>query len=470
MTKTLKQQTVGAVKWNLVDKLASQVLYAVTGIVLARLIAPDEFGLVGAVLVFQAFASLFVDSGFAAALIQRKSPTERDYSTVFWFNMIMAAGLYLLLSACAPLIARWYQGDMRLVPLARAMFLTFILNAAGIVQTNRMVKQLTVKPVAIANCIGLALGGVIGIYLAVTRRDAWALVWQQVASAGFRTGLLWVFVKWRPMFFMSWEILRSFFAVGSGVMIQSLLNTIFQNIYGFFIGNRLGFAPLGIYTQADKWSKMASASLSQVLTSSFLPALSAVQDEPERFANMSRTLHRSTAAILFPAFGWAIVASAPIFHLLFGTKWDAAIVLFQIMMGRGIITVLCGLNCNFMLAKGRARLLVVSEVVRDSAAMVALVASFPFLARPDGLALMLWGQVGASALTFVVTLAMTARVIGRRLTALLADLLPMGLCTLAALVPAWLAVDYFESPWVALPLSAIVPAAVALPAALRRLR
>lgn len=421
---TLKQKTVGAIKWNLVDKISAQVLYGVTGIILARLISKEDFGLVGAILVFQAFASMFVDSGFASALIQRKQPTERDYSTVFWFNMMMAGALFIILWFCAPLIARWNQNDLRLIPLARVMFLTFILNAAGIVQTNRMVKQLNVRPVAIANLLGQIIGAGVGLWLAFTRCDAWALVWQQVAMAGCRTLLLWIFIRWKPMLFFSLTILRSFFAVGSGVMLQSFLNTVFQNIYAFFIGNRLGLVPLGVYTQADKWSKMASASLSQVVTSSFLPALSEVQDQPERLANMTRTIHRKVSLLLFPAFILAIILAAPIFHLLFDTKWDDAIPLFQILMGRGIFVVLCGLYCNFMIAVGRSRLLVVSEVIRDSVALIALIATLPFMDRPDGLILLVWGQFAATFVTFIVTLRMTAPAIGRTTLSLLSDLLP----------------------------------------------
>lgn len=406
---SLKQKTKGAIKWNLVDKIAAQVLYAVTGIILARLISQEDFGLVGAVLVFQAFASMFVDSGFASALIQRKDPSERDYSTVFWFNMLMAAGLFVLLWFCAPLIARWNQGDARLIPLARVMFLTFIFNAAGIVQTNRMIKQMNVRPVAVANLVGQIIGAAIGLYLALTRADAWALVWQQVSMAAARTALLWIIVRWRPMIYFSLRILRGFFAVGSGVMIQSLLNTVFQNIYAFFIGHRVGMAPLGVYTQADKWSKMATSTVSQVLTSSFVPALAEVQDDPARLQAMARKIHRSVIAVTVPAFLAAILLAAPIFHLLFGTKWDAAIPLFQILMARGIFVVLNGLYSNFLLAIGRARLLVLTELLRDAVALIALLLTLPYLPTPRGLQLLLYGQFAATLLTWLATLPLTQK-------------------------------------------------------------
>ena len=408
---SLKEKTKGAIKWNLVDKIAAQILYAVTGIILARLISKEDFGLVGAVLVFQAFASMFVDSGFASALIQRKAPSERDYSTVFWFNMLMALALFIILCFCAPMIARWNQGDMRLIPLARVMFLTFIFNAAGIVQTNRMIKQMNVRPVALANLLGQILGAAIGLYLALTRADAWALVWQQVSMAAARALFLWLFIRWRPMLFFSLQILRSFFAIGSGVMLQSFLNTVFQNVYAFFIGHRIGMVPLGVYSQADKWSKMATATVSQVLTSSFVPALAEVQDSPERLRAMTRKIHRSVIAVTVPAFIAAILLAAPAFHLLFGSKWDAAIPLFQILMARGIFVVLNGLYSNFLLAIGRPRLLVVTELIRDSVALIALIITLPFLGRPNGLALLIWGQFAATLLTWAATLPMTKKAI-----------------------------------------------------------
>ncbi|MBD5352061.1 MAG: lipopolysaccharide biosynthesis protein [Bacteroides sp.] len=411
---SLKEKTKGAIKWNLVDKIAAQILYAVTGIILARLISKEDFGLVGAVLVFQAFASMFVDSGFASALIQRKAPSERDYSTVFWFNMLMALALFIILWFCAPMIARWNQGDMRLIPLARVMFLTFIFNAAGIVQTNRMIKQMNVRPVALANLLGQILGAAIGLYLALTRADAWALVWQQVSMAVARALFLWLFIRWRPMLFFSLQILRSFFAIGSGVMLQSFLNTVFQNVYAFFIGHRIGMVPLGVYSQADKWSKMATATVSQVLTSSFVPALAEVQDSPERLRAMTRKIHRSVIAVTVPAFIAAILLAAPAFHLLFGSKWDAAIPLFQILMARGIFVVLNGLYSNFLLAIGRPRLLVVTELIRDSVALIALIITLPFLARPNGLALLIWGQFAATILTWAATLPMTKKAITQK--------------------------------------------------------
>lgn len=179
--ENLKVAVAHTIKWNVIDRVSSQVLYAITGIVLARMLSQEDFGLVTAILVFQAFASLFIDSGFSSALIQRKEPTRLDYSTVLWFNLGMAVVLYIILFFASPLIAQLFGGDERLIPLARVMFLSFILNASAIVQTNILMKRMEVRMVAVSNSIGLIAGSVVGIGLAVTGWGAWAMVWQTIA-------------------------------------------------------------------------------------------------------------------------------------------------------------------------------------------------------------------------------------------------------------------------------------------------
>lgn len=437
--RDLKLLTARSLKWNLIDRLSSQLLYGVTGIVLARLLSQDDFGLVGAVLVFQAFASLFVDSGFSAALIQRKSPTRLDYSTVLWFNLAMAVCAYVALWFAAPFIADWFQGDERLVPLSRVMFLSFIITATSIVQTNRLMKQMDVRMVAAANSAGLLAGAVVGIWLALSGYGAWAIVWQTIVVAGVKSAILWVTTGWLPLLSFSWGALRSFFSVGSGVMVTSFLNTLFQNIYSFFIGNRVGLAALGYYTQADKWSKMGVMSLVQTLTSSFLPVLSAVQDDVERFSRVAAKTNRFTGYVTLPAMGFLIVMATPVFHLLFGEKWDASIVLFQLLLLRGVFTVLTSLYNNYILALGRAKLIVYMEMLRDGVAFAALILTLPFIGMSQGgdpvygIKILLWGQVAASAVTWIATLITAAPMSGRSFWMYLLDYLPYAVETVAVM-------------------------------------
>ena len=436
MNSSLKHRTAHSLKWNVIDRLLSQGLYAVTGIVLARELSQEAFGLVGAILVFQAFASLFVDSGFSYALIQRKQPSPLDYSSVFWFNMLMATTLYVVLWFCAPLIADCFGADERLIGLSRVMFLSFIFNALGIVQTNRLMKRMNVRPIAATNAAALFAGGVVGIWLAVDGYGAWALVWQTITVAVVKTTLLWIWCRWLPMMRMSLKSLRSFMSVGMGMMLTSFLNTLFLNIYAFVIGNRSGLVNLGYYSQADKWSKMGITSVTQVVTSSFLPSLAEVQDDDERFRRIASKMNRFTAYLLFPAIGFLILMATPLFHVLFGAKWDASIILFQLLLVRGVFTVFNALYNNYILSLGHARAIFGLEIFRDVVALGGIFIALPFinLSTPDnivyGLTLLLWGQVAASFLTWIATLIVTIRLTHCSLRRFILDLAPYFCLTL----------------------------------------
>lgn len=452
----MKVRVARTIKWNVIDKIASQLLYAVTGIVLARVLSQDDFGLVGAVLVFQSFATLFVDSGFSSALIQKKSPTELDYSTVLWFNIGIAALIYAIMFFCAPLVAMCFENDARLIPLTRVMFLVSIINATSIVQINRLMKKMDVRMVAVSNSLGLVAGAVVGIWMALSGYGAWALVWQYIVVAAVKSGVLWFTGAWLPLLRFSWQSLKSIFNVGMGVMATSFLNVVFQNIYSFVIGNRVGLVALGYYTQSDKWSKMPVASLSAVLTSSFLPVLSQYQDDAKKFASATAKMSRFTAYITLPAMIMLMVCATPIFHCLFGAKWDASIPLFQLLCLRGIFTVLGSLYNNFIIALGRSKLMIWTEVVRDVSALVAIGITLPYIALSspgnltEGLVIFLWGQVAASVLAWFVTLIIASRLSQRGWWAYVWDCVPyLAITALCCAVMLLLAV-YITNPWLLL--------------------
>lgn len=423
---SLKLRTARTLKWNTIDRVSSQVIYAVVGVVLANLLSKEDFGLVGALLVFQAFGILFVDSGFGSALLQKKTPTRDDYSTVFWFNLFVGVCVYVILFFCAPLIADIFQGDRRLIPLGRVMFLSFILNGLGLVQTTRLMKTMNVKQIAVANMVGLITSGAVGVWLAVTGWGAWALVWQTVTLAFVKSAWLWATGRWWPELRFSRESFKSIFKLGMSVFSSSMLNTFFLYIYSFVIGAWYSLASLGVYTQADKWSKMGSASISQVLTASFVPLLARFQDDGPNFRRYVSKINRFAAFILFPVMAGIAAVGTPLFHTLFGTKWDAAIVLFQILTVRGIFVVLISLYNNYLFALGHARKLVAVEVIKDSMVMVAILATV----WSGSLSLLVWGQLIASALTYIIVLVIVSHATGVGVRKMLADLLPFAAAAL----------------------------------------
>ena len=447
----IKRKTARTLKWNSIDRFSSQILYAITGIILANVLPKEDFGLVGAILVFQAFATIFVDSGFGSALLQKKSPDDRDYSTVFWFNLMVSVGLYIILFAAAPLLADIFK-DNRLIPLSRVMFLSFIINGLGIVQTNLLMKAMTVRRLALSNITALIVSGIAGIWLATTGYGAWALVWQTIVLAIIRTGWLWLASRWHPLLCFSIASLKSIFRVGMGVFSTSFLNTVFLNIYPFIIGAWYSLVALGDYTQADKWSKMGSASLSQIFMATFVPLLSRYQDNNEQYVRTMKQLNRLSASLAFPFMGGLAVMAPAIFHTLFGTKWDSAIILFQLLVVRGAFTVLCSLYNNYLLSLGYARSLVIVEVVKDIATVAAIAATV-WLHSVDWLVM---GQLISGIITWVAVLMITRRATGYSYGLLTSGMVRYLLISLTAMAAAWSVGNLHLSPILILCIQACV--------------
>lgn len=400
----LKLQTARTLKWNTLDRFSTQAITAVVGVVLANILTKEEFGLVGILLIFQAFATILVDSGFGAALLREKNPTATDYSTVFWFNSGVAVLLYLILFACAPLIAIIFRCDKEIIPLSKIMFLTFVVNALSIVQVNRLMKAMNVKMIAMSNTLSLIIGGIIGITTAKVY-GAWALVWQSLSMATVKTTILWMTGGWRPTLVFSMATIRRIRNVSVSVFSSSLLNTISLNIYNFVIGIYYSAASFGVYTQADKWSKMGSASISQILTGSFVPLLSKVQDSRPDFERYLDKTLRFTSFILLPVMIGITTVATPLFHLLFATKWDEAIPLFQILTIRGIFIVYISLYSNYLLSLGKARAIFRSEFIKDAFIFIAIAATVFF----GSMTILVVGQGLATFFTWIILIPVTSR-------------------------------------------------------------
>lgn len=428
-----------ALTWNTVDRLASQLIYAVVGIILANLLTREDYGLVGALTVFQAFAIIFADSGFGAALLRKKDVSQQDYSTVFWFNLTVSLLIYMILRVGAPLIADIFH-DRRLIPLSKVMFLTFVANALSIVQVNRLTREMNTRPIAVANSVALILSGAIGVWMAFTGYGVWALVWQSLSMAVIKTAWLWITIRWLPSLCFSKDSLRSIWRIGMSVFSSSALNTLCQHIYSLVIGAFYSLSSLGLYTQADKWSKMPTASFSQILTSSFVPHLARYQDDPVSFRRETGRINRWTAMVALPLLTLMAVCGTPIFHLLFGTRWDDAIILFRILSLRGIFVIFIGLFGNYLLAKGYGKSLLIAEIVKDGMIVIALFSTI-FTRSLD---LLVWGQMGASAATFLFMIFQLRRKVLLNLRGFLADILPYLLATLLSSLAAGFLISLTE--------------------------
>lgn len=432
MASQLKQKTANTLKWNAIDRVLTQFIYAAVGIVLANLLSKEDFGLVGIILAFQAFAIIFVDSGFGAALLQKKEPTDDDYSTVLWFNALLCAIVYIILWFASPLIADIF-GDERLTLLCRVQFLAFILQGMGIVQTNRMMKRMDVKQIAVADTIALTLSGVLAIALATNGFGVWALVWQYVTQSALKTIWLWLTGRWLPTLRFSISSLKEILPVGASVFSSSFLNTVSLQLYTFVIGLADGLASLGLYTQADKWSKMGVTTISQTLTSSFIPLMSSVQDSAADWQRYTTRVNRFAALLTLPAMIGLAAIATPLFHLMFSTKWDGAIILFQMLCARGIFVVGYSVTNNYFVAAGKKRTIVAAEVIKDALMLAAVLSTVWY----GSVRLLVLGQLLSAILTWTLTLPLLRRATGYSVHRSLADIWPFLWPALAMGIAVW---------------------------------
>lgn len=434
MEKTLKEKTVNALVWNTFDKTFSQITYAVVGIILANTLFPEDFGLIGIITVFSAFLSIFVDSGFTVALIQRKDISDRDYNTIFLFNLSVSIALYLLLFFLAPLIAEWF-GDPRLIPLSRTMFLTVILQAFGLVQSSILMRNMHMRAFAISNIVPLLISGTIAVILALNGYGPWALVAQALALAATRSILLWVQNSWRPRFQFDKNSFISLYTTSKNMFLTSFTGTLFQNLYPLIIGIWYSIKDLGYYVQADRWSKMGYTALGQALGQSLFPALSSIQDDPERMQRVFGKTNRTAAYLSFPFFLGLIMVATPLFHILFGSKWDASIPLFQLLLVKGIFFVFTTLMTNYITAQGKTKTVFHLELMKNGVILLAIL-----LTVRISIPALVLGQAVAALIHYIIALVVTSRTTHYSIQQQLKDIAPYILiggvmCALLMLVP-----------------------------------
>lgn len=420
MSSNLKSKTVNALLWNTIDKVFTQICYAVTGVVLANLLSVDDFGLIGVIMAFAAFVNIFIDSGFSIALVQKEKVTDKDYSTVFFFNLFISLSLYAVLFFAAPFIARYY-GDERLIALSRVMFLNVILLSLGLVQSSILMKRMEMKKLTLANVISLGISGALALTMAFTGFGVWALVAQTLSLSFCKSAILWLGSKWRPIPVFSKESFKSIFAVGSNILMTSFINTFFQNIYSLIIGAWYSMKDLGYYTQADKWSKMGTMGLSQIVGFAFFPALASIQNDKERMQRVFGKMNKMTSYLTFPVFFGLIIVAQPLFHALFDTKWDASVVMFQLLTFKGIFFILTSLLNNYIMATGRTRIIFLIEVAKDLLALIAIVATVQI-----SIMALIIGQVIIGALHYGITAWATQRYTSYSIRQQIKDMLPYG--------------------------------------------
>lgn len=284
---SLKQKTIGALLWNLLDRMGQQVLLFIVGILVANILSVKDYALVGMLAIFSAIANIIQDSGFSAALIQKKETTAEEFSSVFWFNLGMSILLYGVLMGCSPLIARFFN-QPRLVELSAVIFLALPINALTIIQSTILNKQIRFKPLTQINLYSMTVSGIASLAMALTGCGVWTLALQPVILAAARATLLWSRENWRPQRTFRFAVIRSLFGFASSLLLASLINTCFLNIYSVIIGKLFPQKQLGYYTQGNKMCDMGVSLIYGSIQNATFPIFSTIQNERERLIRAYR--------------------------------------------------------------------------------------------------------------------------------------------------------------------------------------
>ena len=396
MESTLKNKTVKALAWNTLNKGISQVIFTIVGLYLALVLAPEEFGLIAIPVAISTFLIIFTDSGFAIALIQRKDIKEDDYNTVFLFNLALSVFLYIVLFFTIPFIADLYNNE-KLIPVSRFIFLGVIIQAFGFVQNSKLVRAMNFKAIAIADLTSVLISGVAAVVLAYFGYGVWALVVQQLLNVSLRTFIIWLQVPWTLKFRFNKTSFLELNKVGLGIFLTSFVSTTFQQVYTFIIG-KISFTNLGYYNRAESWSKIGVTIVNYSVGQSLLPALSSVQDDEERMHRVYGKMNKMTAYITFPLFLFMIVAAKPIFRILFSTKWDPSIILFQLLLIKGIFFIFVAQMNQYLMALGKTKSIFKMELIKDACVVIAIV----FTIR-HGVEALVWGQLVVGIIHYIIT-------------------------------------------------------------------
>jgi teichuronic acid exporter len=423
----LKRKTVKGFFWSSMESLFSQGMGIIFGIFLARLLSPQEFGLLGMITIFISVAQVFVDSGLSQSLIRKQECTANDYSTVFWINIAIGLLSYALIWIAAPYIARFY-GKPVLILLTRITSLAIIIGSVTLIQQTILTKDLDFKTLTKSSALGTFISGVTSLILAWLGYGVWSLVWRTIINQAVRSAVLWNRNQWWPRFYCSKSILKNHFAFGSNILVISIVAALYKNFYNLIIGKNYSDKVLGYYTNADQYSLMPSSTISSITNKVSYPVLSEMQDDNQR---LKSSIHKLITIVMYISFvimfGLAAIAR-PLFAIVLGTKWLPSVVMFQALCIAYAISPMHVINQNIMKIKGRSDLFLKTEIVKYLVFTPLLIVGALY-----GITVLIAGIVFFYWIGFLINAIYSNRLLGYSMIDQSLDFLPvMGI----ALIPA----------------------------------
>lgn len=431
--KSLKEKTAKGLFWAAMNNGLMQLLNALIGIFLARLLMPEDYGLVGMLAIFSAIATTIQESGFTSALINMKKVNDKDYNSVFWFSLMMGVVLYSILYLCAPLIARFYNQD-RLIDLARVCFLTIPLSAIGIVPTAYLSKNLIIKETTILRAGVLTLSGVTGIAMAVSGHAYWSIAVQQLVYTGLIGVGKYLLMPWHPSMAIDFGPVRRMFGFSSKIMVTNIINQTSNNILSMIFGRLFPVHAVGNFSQAYKWNNMASSLVSGTISQVAQPVLASINDERGRQLAVLRKMIRFTAFLSFPVMLGLAAISNEFIVLLISDKWADSAGILQILCVGGAFLPLYQPLQNLIVSRGRSDVFMWSNI-----AQVIMQTALILLVSGYGFNIMIVVYSAFNILWLFVLQELTRRIIGLKLAYFAKDTMPFFLAAVFSSAAACLA-------------------------------
>lgn len=425
MAESLQKKTLSGVIWSFTENFMLQIIQFVIGVFMARILTPGDYGMVGMLSIFMAVSQSLINSGFSNALTRKIDRTEVDFSTVFYFNIVVGVVLYLIIFFSAPLIADFYHTPL-LSDLTKVVALPLIFNSLCIVQQARLTIKMDFKTQAKISVTSSIITGVSGLIMAYSGFGVWTLAYSAVIGAVVRCILMWVLTHWRPLWSYSWQSFRELFSYGSKLLVSGLIDTVYSNIYPIIIGRLFSAKELGYYSRANGYAALPSTTVTGLLSRVTFPLLCEIQNDDERLSRIYRQLLRLSAFVVFPIMlGFAALAH-PVIITMITAKWEPCVIYLQILCLALMWYPIHALNLNLLQVKGRSDLFLRLEIIKKVIGLSIIFITFPF-----GVLAMCIGSVCSSLLCLVINTYYTGKLIQVGFLMQMRDLLPTILYALS---------------------------------------
>jgi len=402
---SLRKQTLLGIFWTFTDTFVLRGMSFIASVILARLLGPTEFGLVGMISVFVAIGNSLVDSGLSASIIRTKEANDEDFSTVFYLNLLLSVLVYGLLFISAPYIAAFFNQDI-LIPIVRIYCISFIISAFSSIQMAILNKEMKFKKIMQCRVPGTIIGVIVGVAMGYLNYGVWSLVWMFLTIQIVNSVMLWLFSVWKPSLTFSKEKLKYHFGFGYKLMLSGLIDTIYKNIYKVIIGKFFSVQSLGYYERAESFNSQPVTILTTIISKVSYPLLSKIQDQKERIGTVYRQLIQFSFFIIAPMMLAAAALAKPLFLLVLGDQWLPAVPFFQILCLSGMFFPIHAFNINVLKVYGRSDLFLKLELIKKAVITISIIIGFQF-----GIYGLVWSSVLNSVISLLINTHYSSRMI-----------------------------------------------------------